>query len=416
MCDVNDQSFGQLSPNSKLVAKEGGPSLAPSNKQAFNGFLQEYLSQGGEHQPFSFDDTGSESDSSYSDDEGSYESSDSCSHDTPEAVSPPTSKVLSPTSVTDVSPVYETKIPTTGAQVRSVIVSHIFGHESFGLLSHTFLVFFGQQRIAKCMSPQGYLDTLCLLQGYSTSRFETLQTAYYNKPTALQKASYDEHIVNCVKNGDEETFRSLIHSCISPNPCNEDGESLVHLICRTAQTNLLEIIVEAGGTLQVSDDNGRNPLHEACSAEIPCFAMVRMILDADPRLVHFTDKNGAVPLSFVKKEHYPAWIDFLWYHKDLYWPYTGTGDFGKQGPPELALLDPHTRPIPDPEHALTKELASVVASGKMDPTEANLLKYETENDESDEDESESAASDLYDEDESILGEDELAEILADLSF
>jgi hypothetical protein len=33
-----------------------------------------------------------------------------------------------------------------------------------------------------------------------------------------------------------------------------------------------------------------------------------------------TDVRGAVPLSYGRKEHWPAWIDYLESKKDILWP------------------------------------------------------------------------------------------------
>lgn len=124
------------------------------------------------------------------------------------------------------------------------------------------------------LSPQAYLDAMIRSRGYSTSRFKTLQTAYYNKPTSLQQASYDINLIELVRQGEVAKFRELMSAGISPNPCNQYGESLVHMICRRGAKEFLEILIENGCSLQVADDYGRTPLHDVskqCSHTVDNF-------------------------------------------------------------------------------------------------------------------------------------------------
>lgn len=255
-------------------------------------------------------------------------------------------------------------------------------------------------------------------RGYGTSRFKSLQTAYYNKPTALQQASYDVHLIDLVRRGDKEEFKAVVSAGLSPNPCNAFGESLVHMICRRGEADFLRILLDLGCVLQVADDYGRTPLHDACWAAKPCFDVVELILEVDPRMFHMTDCRGAVPLSYVRQDHWAAWLEFLESKKDVYWKHRDIKTLGEEQPPALALLGPNTRPIADPSHALTIELAGMVAAGKMQPDEAEFLQYD-KNDSETYDESDSEDDSDYDSDEDddySLDEDEMADILQSLSI
>ncbi len=68
---------------------------------------------------------------------------------------------------------------------------------------------------------------------------------------------------------------------------------------------------------------------------------------------------------------------------DVFWPLIINKD-GDQGPLLLTLDGPNTRPVPDPKNALTIELAKMVASGRMEPEEVEVLRYDGQ----DEDETE----------------------------
>lgn len=221
-------------------------------------------------------------------------------------------------------------------------------------------------------------------RGYSTKRFKTLQSAYYNKPTPLQQASYDVNLINYLRSNNIEGLKIIMSSGISPNPCNNFGESLIHNICRRGAHEMLQIMLDCGSSLQVSDDYGRTPLHDACWAARPSFETVELVLSRDVHLFHMTDCRGAVPLTYVRKEHWGQWIQFLESKKEVYWPVRD--DKVEEADPPLTLLEPNTRPLPDPEECLTPELAAMVASGKISPDEAQLLKRDASDDEYSEDE------------------------------
>jgi Ankyrin repeats (3 copies) len=241
------------------------------------------------------------------------------------------------------------------------------------------------------MSPQAYLDVLIHSRGYSTRRYRTLQTGYYSKPTAFQQASYNVYLVKLVRANDVETLRSVIKAGISPNPCNAFGESLVHMVSRRGDVELLRMLLDSGTSIQVSDDYGRTPLHDACWAAEPSFETVELIAAKDIALFHMTDSRGAVPLSYVRREHWPLWIEFLESKKDDWWPHKTEED----RPAPLIDVAPNERPVPEPENALSIELAGMVSSGRMSPKEAALLMEEDDDDEEDSD-----AEDSDDDDDS----------------
>jgi len=222
------------------------------------------------------------------------------------------------------------------------------------------------------MSPQGYLDSMLRSRGYSTQKHKTLESSYYNKPTPLQLASYHANLVTLLREHKEDKVRSLISCGLSPNPCNQHGESVVHSICRRNDYHMLQLLIRLGASVQVSDDQGRTPLHEACWGATLSFATVDVVLQQDPRLIHMVDARGATPLSFVRSENWPAWLKFLRSRIDLYWPLREAED-GLEGVPERTLQPPNTCPLPDPEAALTTELAAMVAAGRISPEEAEFL-------------------------------------------
>jgi hypothetical protein len=270
------------------------------------------------------------------------------------------------------------------------------------------------------------MDAMIRSQGYSTRRFQTLQSAYYNKPSPLQLASYELYMIDAVKAFDHEILAAAMEVGLSPNPCNTYAESLVHMVSRRGDAKALQILVDNGCNLSVADDYGRTPLHDCCWAADPAFEVADIILAADPRMFYTTDSRGAVPLTYVRKEHWPLWIEYLESKKDMLWPTRDIKRVGEEGAPALTLLEPNSRPMPDSENALTVQLAAMVASGKMKPEEAQFLKNDKGDDEtcntsvydSEDDDSDSEYDSDYDsdEDEYSLDDAEMADILGGISL
>lgn len=214
-------------------------------------------------------------------------------------------------------------------------------------------------------------------RGYSAERVNTVETAYHNTPTMLQRASYEKFLINLAKIGDLEALNDLISSGLSPNPANIYGESLCHMVCRQGHSSVLKLMIDLGCELQVCDDYGRTPLHDACWASKPAFEVVETLMAAGDTYHLFTmvDNRGSTPLSYIRKEHWAEWIQFLEAKKDVYWPARDKSE-GMKEPPAITQERPHSRPLLDPEDALTLKLASMVASGAITPIEARQLMEE----------------------------------------
>mmetsp|Transcript_11422 Transcript_11422/g.31543 ORF Transcript_11422/g.31543 Transcript_11422/m.31543 type:complete len:442 (+) Transcript_11422:219-1544(+) len=217
-------------------------------------------------------------------------------------------------------------------------------------------------------SPQAFLDILMKARCYSNRKYPARECAYFSDPTPLQLASYDSELVKLVQaRGEEQTLRSILSSGISTNPCNVHGESLVHVCCRLANDQALKVMLECGATLLVCDVMGRTPLHDACWRAKSCFETIDLILEQDPTLLLMQDTRGALPLSYVPKDQWGIWRDYLYSKRDDCFPQRHPRIDGPFQPPPLTQMDPNDQPIPDPPNPLTLELAALVASRQMSP-------------------------------------------------
>lgn len=222
-------------------------------------------------------------------------------------------------------------------------------------------------------SPQEYLEAELARRNYATTTYKTLDSAYRNQPTQLQKASYDAYLIDLAKLSASKTFSSVLHSGISPNPCNRYGESLLHLVCRLGNSELLNVMIDAGADLQVSDDYGRTPLHDACWGSSPSFELVETLLLADVNMLFLKDARGSLPLTYVPKNLWDLWKKFLSNKLDDYFP---KAIIMTNAPPPLTLQRPNSRPVPNPVNALSVEMARLVCSGRLRPEEAIMLMEE----------------------------------------
>jgi Ankyrin repeats (3 copies) len=237
-------------------------------------------------------------------------------------------------------------------------------------------------------TPQQFLESQLLKRGYGSSigEFCSLQTAYYYQPTKLQVASYGARLLNSARLGAKDTLRALLRAGLSPNACNVQGESIIHDVCRRGRVDSLRILMDFGCDVRIADSNGRTPMHSACWASTLNFKTVELLMQADLNLFFISDANGKLPLSYVHNDRRPAWLAFLKSKMDQYWP-TRDENMPDDGaaatatsaaaPPSIAAQQHGDRLIEDPSNALTIELASMVADGRLEPDEAEFLKYDS---------------------------------------
>jgi hypothetical protein len=214
-------------------------------------------------------------------------------------------------------------------------------------------------------------------RGYSTNRHDSSSCAYFNKPTAFQIASYDVNLVNLVRNRRLNEIEAMLKAGISANPCSKQGESLIHMIARRGDTEMLNLFKKYGCRFEVADMLGRTLLHDVFWASQPAFDTVELLLREDIDMLFMNDSRQNPPLACARKEHWKEWIEFFEDKKDIFWPQRSPNSVR----PQSALLrsPANSCPIANPKHALTPELAQLVVCGTMEPEEALLLRHENLN-------------------------------------
>eukprot|EP00529_Nitzschia_sp_RCC80_P026090 CAMPEP_0113498088 /NCGR_PEP_ID=MMETSP0014_2-20120614/30967_1 /TAXON_ID=2857 /ORGANISM="Nitzschia sp." /LENGTH=349 /DNA_ID=CAMNT_0000392051 /DNA_START=228 /DNA_END=1277 /DNA_ORIENTATION=+ /assembly_acc=CAM_ASM_000159 len=142
--------------------------------------------------------------------------------------------------------------------------------------------------------------------------FEDIPSDFYTQFTEAQMEAYGSEVLGAIRSQDLDALRQ-IHKAGRPLNCaNRFSESLVHLACRKSFDSVVNMLVnEAGVTLRVKDDFGRNPAHDACWTVTPNWKLMDLIVESCGDLLLVSDVRGHTPLDYVRREHWAAWSEYL---------------------------------------------------------------------------------------------------------
>jgi ankyrin repeat protein len=148
---------------------------------------------------------------------------------------------------------------------------------------------------------------------------QTMSDGIHNRASTFQKpseediADYDLEVVKAVRSQNLEKIKELHQAGKSLNACNQFGESLLHMACRRGDINTVNYMIEQAGVLiNIRDDFGRTPFHDACWTPHPnCDVLNALLEAADPNLLLVEDVRGSTPFDYARREHYAKWNAFL---------------------------------------------------------------------------------------------------------
>lgn len=135
----------------------------------------------------------------------------------------------------------------------------------------------------------------------------------FRKPSENDISSYDVEIVRAIRSNNLARLKELYLEGRSMNACNQFGESLVHMVCRRGDTEILKFMIEeANVCFKIKDDFGRNPFHDACWTSTPNFEIMDLLIEAtDTSLLLSEDVRGNTPFDYTRREHYSKWSSYL---------------------------------------------------------------------------------------------------------
>ncbi len=89
-------------------------------------------------------------------------------------------------------------------------------------------------------------------------------------------------------------------------------DSFLHVACRRGRTDMVRFLVhECHMHVNVVDDYGRTPLHDAFWLNRPNYDIIDILLAACPDLLYVTDDRGHSPLRYAPKKHWKTWVKYL---------------------------------------------------------------------------------------------------------
>lgn len=134
----------------------------------------------------------------------------------------------------------------------------------------------------------------------------------YTKPTQAFMDAYDLKVVKAVRGNDLPTLKEMHLQGKSLNACNRFGESIMHMACRRGMLDIVTFLLETGCAVDIRDDFGRTPLHDACWTTVPNFEVMNVVIQkVHPDILLCQDVRGHTPFHYARKEHWGAWVSFL---------------------------------------------------------------------------------------------------------
>lgn len=163
------------------------------------------------------------------------------------------------------------------------------------------------------ISPTSFLKSRLLKRSKDDESSKEPHSAFFTKPTKEEMDAYDNCLVDAVRARDINALRKLHKDGRSFNASNRYGESVIHMACRRGQTDVVTFLVdEAKVRVNVRDDFGRTPFHDACWTAKPNFDLMDVLLKSvEPEMLLAEDIRGHTPFDYARKEHWNAWIDFI---------------------------------------------------------------------------------------------------------
>ena len=135
----------------------------------------------------------------------------------------------------------------------------------------------------------------------------------FARPSKEATDAYDLTAVQAIRYNDMDKLREMLREGKSFNACNRFGESLIHMVCRRGNIEIARFLIkEACVDVNVKDDFGRTPMHDACWTSKPNVAIMDLLLDhVSPEMLLAEDVRGHTPFNYARKEHYEEWTQYL---------------------------------------------------------------------------------------------------------
>jgi hypothetical protein len=172
--------------------------------------------------------------------------------------------------------------------------------------------------------PNKVLEIILTQKGYGCSPIaaKDIPDDFFLTMTEENMEAYTNETLTAIRNNDVSALKQMMSEGKNLQCCNKFGESIISLACRHGNSDVVDFLInEAGVKINIQDDFGRTPLHDAFWARSPNFTLVELLLKECSDLLLVEDKRGSAPLGYVKDENQNIpWSNFLWQHRGLVEP------------------------------------------------------------------------------------------------
>jgi ankyrin repeat protein len=162
-------------------------------------------------------------------------------------------------------------------------------------------------------NPQHCLESILAERGIQNTvhSYDSL-TGFFEETKDEEVKAYGLDVLKAIRDSDIEQLRAF-HQQGRPLKCsNRFGESLLHLACRKGLLTVVDFLInEVGVPVNVVDDMGRNPLHDAFWTIEPNLELVDVLVKQCPDLLLVSDKRGHTPFSYARRSHWSKWVTYL---------------------------------------------------------------------------------------------------------
>lgn len=171
-----------------------------------------------------------------------------------------------------------------------------------------------------------FLDYILKRNGYkdcSLVAYDKVPAGFFHEITEENIKADTTQILTAVRSNNIDELKRIHSEGHCMQCCNKFGESILHLACRRGYTDIVRFLLEtASVSVNIRDDYGRTPFHDACWVSSTDFDLIDLLLKKSPDLLFVQDKRGFSPLQYVKSGSSSEWNDFLTERKDVIVPTT----------------------------------------------------------------------------------------------
>jgi ankyrin repeat protein len=166
-------------------------------------------------------------------------------------------------------------------------------------------------------NPQQSLQSIASERGLSSECHSYQQVERFFETMPMDLDAWNFEVLAAVRNGDVNQLRAFHQEGRNLKCSNKFGETLMHVACRKTLVSVVDFLIhEVGMPVNIHDDTGRTPLHDAFWTPEPNEELIDLMLSHCPDLLFVQDKRGHCPLQYSRQSHWDTWNTYLQSRKE----------------------------------------------------------------------------------------------------